>query len=82
MRFMMLMIPKGYESAEPGSVPDAEAVSTMMAYNASLQKAGILRDLNGLHPPSEGARVTFPGGVATVTDGPFTEQKKSWEATG
>jgi hypothetical protein len=33
MRFMMLMIPKGYESAEPVPAPDAEAVATMMAYN-------------------------------------------------
>jgi hypothetical protein len=76
MRFMMLMIPKGYESAEPGTVPDAEAVSRMMAYNESLQKAGILRALDGLHPPSMGARVTFPGGVPTVTDGPFAEAKE------
>jgi hypothetical protein len=76
MRFMMLMIPKGYESAEPGTVPDAEAVSAMMAYNESLQQAGILRALDGLHPPSMGARVSFPGGVPTVTDGPFAEAKE------
>ena len=77
MRFMMLMIPKGYESAEPGTVPDdVQAVSAMMAYNESLQKAGVLRALDGLHPPSMGARVTFPEGVPTVTDGPFTEAKE------
>ncbi|HEX3247323.1 MAG TPA: YciI family protein [Chloroflexota bacterium] len=76
MRFMMLMIPKGYESAEPGTVPDAEAVSAMMAYNESLQKAGVLLSLDGLHPPSMGARVTFPGRVPTVTDGPFAEAKE------
>ena len=29
MRFMMLMIPKGYESAAPGTVPDAKAVEAM-----------------------------------------------------
>src|SRR5690606_40976310 len=40
MRFMMLVIPKGYESAEPGTVPDdAEAVAKMMKYNEALQKA-------------------------------------------
>jgi hypothetical protein len=76
MRFMMLMIPKGYESAPPGTVPDADSVSAMMAYNESLQKAGILRALEGLHPPSMGARVTFPGGVPVVTDGPFAEAKE------
>ena len=33
MRFMMLMIPKGYENAKPGTVPDAERVAAMMKYN-------------------------------------------------
>jgi hypothetical protein len=37
MRFMMLMIPKGYEKAEPGAMPDAKAVAAMMKYNESLQ---------------------------------------------
>ena len=27
MRFMMLMIPLGYESAKPGTSPDAKAVA-------------------------------------------------------
>src|SRR5436853_6171464 len=76
MRFMMLMIPKGYEDAKPGTVPDAERVAAMMAYNESLQKAGVLLALDGLHPPSMGARVTFPGGKAKVTDGPFSEAKE------
>lgn len=76
MRFMMLMIPKGYETAEPGTMPDAEAVAEMMKYNESLQKAGMLLDLNGLHPPSMGARVSFQGGKPQVTDGPFAEAKE------
>src|SRR5215211_5461032 len=76
MRFMLLMIPKGYENAAPGTVPDAKAVEAMMQYNESLQKAGVLLALDGLHPPSMGARVTFPGGKAKVTDGPFTEAKE------
>jgi hypothetical protein len=76
MRFMMLMIPKGYESAEPGTMPDAKAVSAMMKYNESLQKAGVLLALDGLHPPSMGARVSFAGGKPQVTDGPFSEAKE------
>ena len=76
MRFMMLMIPKGYESAEPGAMPDAEAVAAMMKYNEDLQKAGILLALDGLHPPSMGARVSFAGGRPVVTDGPFAEAKE------
>jgi hypothetical protein len=76
MRFMMLMIPKGYESAAPGAMPDAEAVAAMMKYNESLQMAGVLLALDGLHPPSMGARVSFSGGKPKVTDGPFTEAKE------
>lgn len=76
MRFMMLMIPKGYESAKPGTVPDAEAVEAMMKYNEALQKAGVLLALDGLHPPSMGARVSFAGGKPKATDGPFAEAKE------
>jgi len=76
MRFMMLMIPKGYASAAPGTVPDAKAVAAMMKYNESLQKAGILLALDGLHPPSMGARVSFEGGKAHISDGPFSEAKE------
>ena len=76
MRFMMLMIPKGYESAAPGSMPDAKMVEPMLAYNASLQKAGVLLAVDGLHPPSMGARVTFPGGKPKVSDGPFAEARE------
>jgi hypothetical protein len=76
MRFMMLIIPKGYETAAPGTMPDAKAVATMMKYNESLQKAGVLLALDGLHPPSMGARISFSGGKPRVTDGPFTETKE------
>src|SRR5436190_19739210 len=76
MRFMMLMIPKGYEKAAPGAMPDAKAVAEMMKYNESLQKAGVLLALDGLHPPSMGARVSFAGGKPLVTDGPFAEAKE------
>jgi hypothetical protein len=76
MRFMMLMIPKGYESAAPGTMPSADAVAAMMKYNEALQKAGVLLALDGLHPPSAGARVTFAGGKPKVIDGPFIETKE------
>ncbi len=72
----MLMIPKGYEQAKPGAMPDAKAVSAMMQYNEALQKAGVLLALDGLHPPSEGARISFAGGKPVVTDGPFPEAKE------
>ena len=77
MRFMLLMIPHGYENAAPGTVPDdVEAVSAMMAYNESLQKAGVLVSCDGLHPPSMGARVSFKNRKPKVVDGPFAEAKE------
>jgi hypothetical protein len=76
MRFMMLMIPAGYATAAAGTMPSAEAVAAMMKYNEALKEAGVLITLDGLHPPSMGARVSFPGGKPVVTDGPFTEAKE------
>jgi hypothetical protein len=70
------MFPKGYESAKPGALPDAKAIANMAKYNASLGKAGVLLALDGVHPPSMGARVSFSGGKAKVTDGPFAEAKE------
>jgi hypothetical protein len=74
---MMLMIPKGYESAKPGAMPDAKAVEAMTAYNKSLQDAGVLVSLEGLHPQSAGARVSFSNGKPSVRQGPFPEVKEA-----
>jgi hypothetical protein len=76
MRFMLLMIPKGYETAAPGVMPDVAHVAEMMKFNKAMQEAGIVLALDGLHPPSMGARVTFEGGKPHVIDGPFTETKE------
>jgi hypothetical protein len=76
MRFMLLMIPAGYETAAPGAMPPVEAVEKMMRFNEALKEAGVLVTLDGLHPPSMGARVSFKDGKPVVTDGPFTESKE------
>ena len=76
MRFMMLVIPKGYETAAPDRMPDAKQVEQMMKYNESLANAGVLLSLDGLKPPSAGVRVSFAGGKPKVTDGPFSEAKE------
>jgi hypothetical protein len=74
MRFMMFMYP---EISEEEWNPTAEDVAAMSRYNEELRKAGMLLSLDGLHPPAEGARVSFDSeGQRTVTDGPFTEAKE------
>ena len=79
MRFMMLMIPKGYAAAAPGTMPDPKHVAAMMKYNDELQKAGVLVALDGLHPPSMGARVSFSGGKAKVLNRPIHGGKAGTE---
>ena len=76
MRFMLLVIPKGYETAPPELALDAKSVERMMQYNEDLAKAGVLLSLDGLHPPSSGVRVSYQGGKPKVTDGPFAEAKE------
>src|SRR5947199_4334139 len=76
MRFMMLMIPLGYETAPADVQLDPARVAAMMRYNEALSDAGVLIALDGLHPPSTGARVSFAAGKPVVTDGPFTEAKE------
>jgi len=76
MRFLMLVIPKAYENVSADFVPPADLVAKMTKYNESLKKAGILLSLDGLAPPPKAARVSFSGGKARVTDGPFAEAKE------
>jgi hypothetical protein len=73
---MMLMIPLGYETAPADVQLDPERVAAMMRYNEALKDAGVLITLDGLHPPSMGARFSFATGLPVVTDGPFAEAKE------
>ena len=71
MRFMLLMIPSITPDAwEAG--PDAEAVAAMTTYNEALTDAGVLRALDGFHPPAAGARVSRARGETTVGEVPLT----------
>lgn len=74
MRFMMFIYPGVKEEAD--WTPSAEAVAAMSKYNEELTRAGVLLSLDGLHPTSEGARISFEGGKRRITDGPFAETKE------
>ncbi len=81
MRFMMLMIPEVYQGKAGQNIgsdfaPPAEDMARMNKYNEELAKSGALIALDGLHPTSKGARVSYTGGKPKVTDGPFTEAKE------
>jgi hypothetical protein len=78
MQFMMLMIPNVYRDNKvaPGFVPDPKKMEPMGRFNEELGKSVKILSLNGLHPLSTGARVSFGKGKPTVTDGPFVETKE------
>jgi hypothetical protein len=77
MRFMMIMIPEVYSKPiAPDFIPDMEAVKKMGEYNEALQQAGVLLALDGLTPPTAGARVSFAGGKAKVTDGSLSQSRE------
>jgi hypothetical protein len=76
MQFMMLMIPRVYrgnQKLDAGFVPDPKKLQEMARFNEELGKAVTILSLNGLHPLSTGARVSFGKGKPMVTDGPFIE---------
>jgi hypothetical protein len=75
MRFMVMMIPDVYKRpVPPDFVPPADAVEKMDKFNEELQRAGVLLDLDGLHPPEEGSRIAFDStGKPIITNGRCAE---------
>ena len=72
MRFLCV-----YKPSKPeGGPPTQKEMDEMGKYMEESFKSGVLLALDGLHPPSMGARISFPGGKPTVTDGPFAEAKE------
>ena len=77
MRFVLFMKPNITEDEwGPGAEGVEDIAAEMGKFNQSLVDAGVLLAGDGLHPPSEGALVTFTGGKPTVTDGPYAEAKE------
>lgn len=77
MRFMVLVYPEDFDKVGPDFAPPPEAVAAMMKFNEELQAAGVLLSLDGLHPPSMGARVRFGDGAPKVSHGPFPESRET-----
>ena len=79
MKFMMLMIPAVYQGGtKVGSdfTPDPKKMEEMGRFNEQMGKALKIESLNGLHPVTTGARVSFSKGKPTLVDGPFIESKE------
>jgi len=82
MRFMMIVIPKGYETAPADAMPDAETVGAMDKYNNELLKAGVCWRWTGCtrHRPARGS--PFPAASLWSRTAPSRKRRKSSVAIG
>lgn len=80
MRFMAIMIPGLYQPGrkiDPNFRPAVDEMKEMGKFNEELGKKVRILELDGLHPlTTKGARLSYAGGKALVTDGPFIEAKE------
>jgi hypothetical protein len=80
MRFMAIMIPGAYQPGskiDPNFRPSVDELDEMGKFNEELGKTVQILTLDGLHPlVTKGARLSYAGGKALVTDGPFIEAKE------
>ena len=76
MLFMLLV--KASKNSEAGNLPSQELMQQMDQYNEDLEKAGVKIMAKGLHPSSNGIRISYrnPGESPIVTEGPFTDTKE------
>jgi hypothetical protein len=71
-----MIIVKADKNSEAGVMPSRELLTEMGKFNEALVAAGVMLAGEGLHPSSKGARISFPGGTLSVTNGPFTDAKE------
>ena len=71
---LFMIIVKASKNSEAGNLPSQELREAMTKYNEELVKAGVRVMAKGLHPSSNGIRLSYPeeGGTPVVTDGPFS----------
>lgn len=71
MLFMLII--KASPTSEAGKLPSNELMEAMSRYNKELMEAGVRVMAHGLHPSSNGIRLSYanPGEKPVVTEGPF-----------
>lgn len=74
---LFMLIVKASKNSEAGNLPSPELMNAMTKFNEDLVEAGVRVMAKGLHPSSNGLRLSFPtpGGQPVVSEGPFTESK-------
>ncbi|WP_338779120.1 YciI family protein [Metabacillus sp. FJAT-52054] len=72
---LFMLIVKASKNSEAGNLPSSELMEAMTRYNEELVNAGVRVMAKGLHPSSNGIRLSFSkqGEEPLMTEGPFTE---------
>ncbi|PPA69282.1 YciI family protein [Jeotgalibacillus proteolyticus] len=75
---LFMLIVKASQNSEAGNRPNSELNEAMNKFNEDLVKAGVRVAAQGLHPSSNGIRISYPnpGEKPVVTNGPFPETKE------
>ncbi|MDR7071629.1 YciI family protein [Fictibacillus barbaricus] len=75
---LFMLIVKASKNSEGGNRPNPELNEAMSKFNEELVNAGVRIMAKGLHPSSNGIRISYqnPGEKPMVTEGPFTETKE------
>ncbi|WKA59299.1 YciI family protein [Planococcus shenhongbingii] len=75
---LFMLIVKASPSSEGGKRPSTELIEAMSRYNEELKEAGVRVMAEGLHPSSNGIRLSYvkPGEKPVVTEGPFANPKE------
>jgi len=70
---LFMLIVKASNNSEQGNLPSDELMEAMSKYNKELVEAGVRVMAKGLHPSSNGMRISYPeeGGEPIVAEGPF-----------
>lgn len=72
---LFMLVVKASNNSEAGNLPNSELIEAMSKFNEELINAGVRVMAKGLHPSSNGIRISYPvpGEKPVVTEGPFTE---------
>lgn len=73
-----MMIVKASKNSEAGNLPSSELMEAMDKYNGKLVRAGVRVMAKGLHPSSNGIRISYlkPEEKPVVTNGPFANSNE------
>lgn len=75
---LFMLVVKASRNSEAENLPNTELIEAMTEYNQALVEAGVRVMAKGLHPSSNGIRISWPneGQKPVVTEGPFLETKE------